>query len=166
MNIVKVISTSIENLKSRILIKFLRLGNSDIQERYQLAPSGFDSNPIKDMIAVYSETSEKGKAVIIGYINPDQITQPGESRMYATDSNGVLKLHVHLKDDGTAEIGGTGDFLVRYNELNTALQTEKIAINTELVKIQTAIASLGGAYAHIPVTVDISGAKITELETL
>ena len=52
MNFVKITSTSIDELSRRI-IKFLRLGRSDVQDSIQVAPFGFDSCPVKDMIAVY-----------------------------------------------------------------------------------------------------------------
>jgi hypothetical protein len=39
-------------------------------------------------------------------------------------------------------------------------------INTELSKIQAAIAGLGGAYARLTVSVDISASKVDEVKTI
>src|SRR5690606_8847873 len=96
----------------------------------------------------------------------DQLAAIGELRLYATDGNGQLQTFVWLKNDGTIELGGNTDNAVRYLPLNTALQGQVTDINAELVKIQTAITGLGGAYAHTPVSIDISGAKIEEIKTL
>ena len=63
-------------------------------------PFGMDSNPIADMIAIHSTTSNNAESVIIGYINKNQIAGVGESRLYSLDANGVLKAFVYCKNDG------------------------------------------------------------------
>ena len=78
--IVKVISSSI--IKGATIIKILGSGKKDIQEKNQISHFGVDSCPIKDVIAVYSPTSEIGKEVIIGYINRNQISDPGETEYF------------------------------------------------------------------------------------
>lgn len=127
---------------------------------------GDDSSPLKDMIAIYGTTDESGDSIILGYINKNQIAQPGEKRIFSLKEDGSLSFSVHLRNNGTLEIGGNNDNAVRYNPLNSGLQSEKELINAELVKIQTAISSLGGLYAMAPVTLDISSAKIDEIKTL
>ena len=173
MNIVKVISTRIS--ESKRLIKFLRLGKSDVQENYEVSPFGFDSNPIKDMVAVYSQTSEIGNSVIIGYINKNQISEIGESRIYSTDADGLLKFYVYLKNDGTAEIGGNTDFMVRYSELESAFNELKSDFNTLVSTFNTHVhpgVTSGGASTSATLTTgitssaDISGAKIEEIKTI
>ncbi len=68
MDLVKIISTEIDNLKRRV-VKFFRMGKSDVRTSLEANAYGIDSNPIKDMIAIYSDTSLNGKTVILGYIN-------------------------------------------------------------------------------------------------
>lgn len=80
---------------------------SDNRSTRQAAPYGVDSNPIAGMVAVYSETTEKGKPVIIGYLNKNQISQPGETRFFATDNNGVVLGSVYFKGDGSIIIQST-----------------------------------------------------------
>lgn len=118
------------------------------------------------MVAVYSETAEKGKDVIVGYLNKNQLADVGESRMYATDANGNLKLYVWLKADGTMELGGTADNAVRYQKLSDATTAYQNKVITELGKISAAIALLGGSYTVGDVSFDISQAKINEIKTL
>lgn len=129
------------------------------------APFGDDSNPLKDMIAIHASTGEAGEAVIIGYINKNQIAQPGEKRLFSLAPDGSLSFSIYLKGDGTCEIGGTADNLVRYIPLDTALKAQDTLINTELTKIATAITSLGGAYVPAPVSTDITAAKINQIKS-
>ena len=129
------------------------------------APFGDDSSPLKDMIAIHASTGEAGESVVIGYINKNQISQPGEKRIFSLAPDGSLSFSIHLKGDGTCEIGGAADNLVRYVPLNAGLQAQDTSINLELTKIATAIASLGGTYAPVPISTDISAAKINQIKS-
>lgn len=173
MQLTRVISTQLDNLNRR-LIKVLRFGRSDVQTPFQALPHGLDSNPVKDWLAVYSETTEKGKPVIIGYINPDQLAEAGGTRIYSTDSDGAVQFAIYLRADGTCEVGGDTDNMVRYSELETAFNTLRDDFNNfvnltyNLHQHPTA-----GVGAPSPPTVtgqqsnaDISGAKIDEVKTL
>jgi len=112
LSIVKVISTRIETIKDRLMVKFLRLGKDDVQECHQSGPYGIDSNPIEDMVAVYVPTMEKGRNVVIGYINPNMLTAVGEIRIYSTSVAGKLETYIYLKNDGTIEFMGDNDVLL------------------------------------------------------
>jgi hypothetical protein len=179
MNLTKVISTRYDSLNRRI-VKFLRFGRSDVQECQQAAPFGIDSNPVKDMIAVYSPTAEDGKNVIIGYLNPNQLAEVGETRLFSTDSDGNLQFYVHLKNDGTSEIGGDTDNMVRYSELESAFNQLRDDLN-DLISaynshIHTTTATIGASTTPgviapttstgTPSTADVSGAKIDEIKTI
>ena len=159
-SIVKVISTAYENAK--LFIKFLRLGTEDVQNNHQFAPHGFDSRPIEDMVALYVETGIKGESAIIGYINKSQVAEIGESRIYSTNANGVVQMYIHLKADGTAELNGTGNFLVKFNELNAALAELKTVINSH-----THVGNLGAptATALPQANPDIAAIKHTDFKT-
>ena len=63
-----------------------------MQTSIEAMPYGVDSNPIKDMVAVYSETTGKGETVIIGYLNKNLKAEVGEFRTFSTDSNGGRKV--------------------------------------------------------------------------
>lgn len=154
IKLVNILSTSVDVLKRRV-VKILRMGKSDIQTSFGVAPYGVDSNPIKDMIAVHAETGEKGKTVIVGYINKNAIADVGELRLFSTDSLGVEKKYIWLKNDNTIEVGGNGDNMVRYSVLETAF-------NTLLADLNSARAAL----SLPPSTANISGAKINEIKTL
>lgn len=176
LNLVKIISTVIDSL-SRRKVKFLRFGNNDVQDVIQAAPYGNDSNPIADMVAVYGSTEEKGKAVIIGYLNVNQIADVGEHRTFATDSDGNVVFSIHQKNDGTCEIGGNTDFMVRFSNLEAGFNELKSDVNSHISDWNTfATAYVPGgptpvgtpptASTSTPTTADISGAKIDEIKTL
>lgn len=158
-------------------IKFLGSGKSDVQEKNQIAPFGIDSNPIKDMIAIYMPTSEIGREVVVGYINKNQIADIGEIRIHSTDADGNDSISLHLKNDGTAEFGGDSDFMVRYSALETAFNELKADFNSLVTKYNSHIHPFVGLAAGVPgfttpttttetpSTADITGAKIDEIKT-
>lgn len=162
LNLVKVISTDYDTFKKRI-VKLLRLGRNDVQTALEVSPFGLDSNPLKDMIAVYSPTNEQGKTVLLGYLNKNQKAQVGEFRTFCVDSRGTQIFYTWLKNNGTYEIGGNNDNIVRYAKLDIALQDEVNKINIELGKISAAIATAGGSYTPTPISVDILPSKVTEV---
>lgn len=176
MNIAKVISTESGALGKR-LVKVLRFGKSDVQTPSQAAPHGIDSNPVAGMAAVFCETGMKGKPVVLGYVNRDQQADIGEIRIYSTDENGVQQTYLWLKNNGTMEVGGNADFMVRFNELKAGFDELKADFNTHI--------SVYNAHTHVyspgpgtpaptatPVaqdvasTASIDAAKIEEIKTL
>ncbi len=164
MNAVKVISTEFDALARRV-VKFLRLGKRDVQTAIVAAPHGIDSNPVKDMIAIYSPTGQNGKAVIIGYLNKNQLAEIGEIRLFSTDQSGEDKAYIWLHNTGDIELNGNTDNPVRYSSLSTKLNSLANDINAELVKIQAGISSAGGAYTPSTISIDISDSKIENIKT-
>lgn len=160
------------------MIKVLRYGASDVQESFEVSPFGDDANPVKDMIAVYSSTSEKGQSVIIGYFNKNRLADVGEKRIFSTDEDGNLSTYAWLKNDGTMEIGGNSDFMVRFSELQSAFNELRSDLNSLVTQynahIHVAVDSVTSAPITVsptvaqgtPSTADISGAKINEIKTL
>lgn len=164
MQLVKIDSSTINSLKQR-LVKVLRLGKSDVQTPREVAPFGVDAPAPKGWVGLFAETGIKGKPVLIGYINTNQQANPGEVRLYSVDSNGDEKTYFYLKSNGTIEVAGNADNLVRYAPLNQAISNFETFLQTELGKIQTGIATAGGSYTPGTVSIDISDAKINELKT-
>jgi hypothetical protein len=164
MNLVKVYSTSVDNLK-RTIVKFLRYGKSDVQTSMQAAPYGIDHNPIKDMIAIYGETAKNGDTVIVGYINKNAKAGEGELRLFSTDANGTEKMYLWLKANGTMELGGSADNVVKYTPLNSGLAAFQAQIQAQLVLIAAGIASAGGSYSPGTLNINISASKVAQLKT-
>lgn len=164
INIVKIISSRIENAQR--LITLLRYGRSDVREVLEVMPYGEDSVPIENLRGIYAETGEKGKKVLLGYINKNQLSNPGEKRIFSTDADGNLAIAFHLKNDGTAELGGSVDNLIRFSSLNSSLIQQANDINVELAKIAVAInAIVPNSYTPTPITINIDQSKIDQLKT-
>jgi hypothetical protein len=173
MNIVKVISTEFTDLSQR-LVKFLRLGKSDVRTAVEIAPFGVDSNAPKDTVAAYSDTAVKGQSVIVGYVNKRQKAGVGEYRTYAVDSSGDVAFYTWIKADGTMEIGGDTDNMVRYSELEAAFNQLRDDfndfVNTTYNLHQHPTAATGApsnpTVTGTPSGADITAARIDEIKTL
>lgn len=170
-----ILSTSVNKIGQRVA-KFIRYGVNDVQTSISAQPFGTDANPVKDMIAVYAPTSEIGKTVIIGYLNPDAVAEVGGHRIYSTDENGAVKSVIYLRANGVAEINGTDDNMVRFTKLKEAFDALKkdhndlvTAFNTHMhPTAATGPPSPPTPAAGIPAqvsTADISGAKIANVKT-
>tara|TARA_Y100001951_G_scaffold99134_1_gene100728 strand:+ start:505 stop:996 length:492 start_codon:yes stop_codon:yes gene_type:complete len=151
---------SFDKLKRRV-IKLIQFGAKTAD---QAAPFGDDSSPLNNMVAIYGKTSENGETVVLGYLNKDQIAQPGEKRIFSLKPDGTLSIDLYLKNDGTMEIGSNADNAVRYSKLNDALKAQDQKINMELAKIATAISSLGGTYPIQNISTDISQSKVEQVK--
>lgn len=146
-------------------LKVLAFGNTAVTAD-ECAPFGIDSNPLQNMIAIYADTEECGEPVIIGYLNQNQLAANGETRLFSLMPNGTLSIYAWLKNNGTMELAGNENNLVRYTALSNALTEQDTAINTELQKIAIAIASLGGTYVLATINTDISASKINEIKCI
>jgi len=174
INLVKVISTEIKN--SKLFVKILRYGRSDIQTPKQVSPYGVDSNPVKDMVAVYAKCGSDNNNVIIGYINKNSIAKVGELRLFSTDADGAEKFYYYLKDDGTTEIGGNSNFAVKYNELKseydktknylTTLKTATGAVATALDSLVPGTSAAFNAAMASQVVGDFSQTKNAKIKTI
>jgi len=141
------------------------LFSNDSHTSAQIAPFGDDSCPVKGMKGVEALTDDLGQNVVLGYFNRKIQASEGEKRFYSLKPNGDESFYIWMKNDGTCEVGGSTDNLIRYSELNTELQAFKNKINLELGKIQSGITGVGGVYVKVDTSIDISKSKIDELKT-
>lgn len=172
IRLVKIISTSIAS-KVRS-VKFFWRGKSDVRNSEDFAPFGIDGNPLKDMVAICVQTGQDGKSFVIGYLNKNQIAAPGELRLFSLDSTGAEKTYQWFKKDGTIEILGNTDNMVRYSELETAFNQLKLDFNRLVTAYNAHIHSGGTIMGSTGTTTvpgssssaDITPAKINEIKTL
>lgn len=142
------------------------LGYSDVKNTIQASSFGIDSNPINGLKAIYAETSDKGNPVVIGYLLPNQLAAKGEIRLFSTDADGALKIFLWLKADGTIQLGGSSDNLVRYSKLETAFNDLQDKWNAFAATYTPGSPStLGTPPTAQQSTASITEAKITELKT-
>lgn len=162
----KIAAVTSSEIKNGVrFIKVTVMGKDDVQNIKQLVPYGFDSAPIADDRAMHMETLQFGENFIAGYVGKNQEAKPGESRMFSTDVDGNLQTFIFLKDDGTIEIGGDADNMIRYAPFNSELQNFKNQIQAELALISAGIAAAGGSYTPGILTLDLSASKIDEVKT-
>ncbi|NCX55591.1 MAG: hypothetical protein EBW87_00110 [Burkholderiaceae bacterium] len=141
LRFIKVISTAVEQQFNRIVVKHLGFGKNDARTSYQSGPSGIDSNPIKDMIAIYGPSATQGKDVVIGYINKNSLAGVGEIRMYSVDPNGEAKAFVFCRSTGVLELNGDEDFAVRFSKLKEGFDQLKSDLNALITKFNTHVHS-------------------------
>lgn len=163
MNQVKIDSSSFDKFKRRI-IKYLRYGLNDTQTSIEASAAGTDSSPIKDMVALYAQTSGTGESYIIGYLVKDKLAEPGEYRIFSTDDSGTLKTYIWLKNDGKIQLGGTADHAVRFSKLEDGFNQLKSDFNAFLTHVHGSSGTPPTPPA-IPSIASISQAKINEILT-
>ena len=140
-------------------MRMIKVDQFGAKEPYECSPYGFDSNPVKDMTAIYADTSENGEPIIIGYVNENQLADVGELRLY--NSN---KGYIWLKNDDTIELNGNSRTIVAFIDLKTELENTINKLNVELTKIQTAITALGGSYVQVNVEVNIDSSEVKDVK--
>lgn len=163
ISLVKILSTSVKAGKR--IAKFLRFGNADVQTSAVAAPYGVDSNPVKDMVAIYSPTTEQGQTVIIGYINKNAVAEVGALRLFSTNTQGDEQVYLYLRANGKIELAGNTDNVVRWTALNASLQQAISTINANYGTLVTLLGGVGLVYSPTPVNLDISSAKVDEVQT-
>lgn len=176
MKISKIISSAI--VKGKLIIKILGSGKSDIQTVFNILPFGVDSNPNKKIRAIYSGTESLEDRILLGIIFERPDTNPGETRIYAEDSDGNEVIAFYFKNDGSVEMGGNINFLTKFNELKIGFD-KLVSDHNELVSqfnIHTHPTAAVGPPSiptpvpdHIPVSnseADISASKSDILKTI
>lgn len=146
--------------------------SKDSHTAAQIAPFGDDSCPVEGMKGVEASTDDLGKNVVIGYFNRSILADKGEKRFYSLKSDKTESFYVWLKNDGTCEIGGDTDNLVRYSELKKGFDKLKEDLNDLVLKYNShthMVSTLTSTNTSLLATssiADISDSKIDELKTL
>jgi hypothetical protein len=154
------------------LVKFFRFGKDDVQEVLSASCVGDDSPPIENLRGIYVQTSQVGTPVLVGYINDNQLAQPGEKRIFATDQNGNAILHFYMKSDSTIELGGTGNYAVKFNELKTEFNELKGKFNSFVNSYNLHVHPVSGASTLVTTslatssTANIDNAKNSKIQTI
>lgn len=165
-----------ENDTRNIQAQFIEA--DDVQEVEQMQLAGFESNPpvgTKHLTVNLGGGWKQSFAENDG-VAPDATLEPGESKVYSSDG-GTVKAFIILRKDGTIELNGTGDFAVRFNELQTGFDKLKDDVNSQIstfdAHIHDTTATVGTGPPGVispttttgtPSTADISAAKIDTIK--
>lgn len=155
ISLAKFKSASIEGGKR--IIKALTIGGAATAK--QVYPFGFDSQPLEGVTAIYSSTSNMDEAVIIGYINKDQLAEPGGSRIYSLGSSGEVSGFLYARASGVLELNGSDYSAVRFQELKTQIDLLQTQINSQWPLIASGIATGGGVYTPTNVDIDLTSSE-------
>lgn len=170
------VNGSFKDSIGRLIVKIFRMGGQDVQQVPEATPFGIDTAPPEGMVAIYARTGIKGEEVIVGYVQRDRIAAPGETRIFSVTDGGDISQFIHLRTDGTMEIGGTADYMVRFSELQKGFDQLKQDFN-DLVNnynLHTHVLALsagtGTAAPTVtqgtPSTASIDDSKIDEIKTI
>lgn len=145
----------------------------DIQTIELMTPPGDDSIPPAGSRVVILQPSKSWKIAIA---NQDSITPQageGEKRLYS-QAGGSEQAYIFIKSDGTIEVNGNSKTAVRFEDLQTALNTFKNSIESAIAGAITghihavvtppAGPTGPGSGAAPPVAVDISAAQAQEVK--
>lgn len=170
----KYLETFIKNSTIRIIKTIW--GKNNVETSQYLTPFGVEGVPQKDTIAIVAETQNREDPVIIGYISQSAsaLIGPGEVEIYSEDSDGIRKAKISMRNNGTCEILGTGDFMVRYSKLEEAYNELKESHNKLVDAFNQHVHPTNGSIPTpipglIPATEsegDITGAKIDRVNTI
>lgn len=140
------------------ILKSIGIGGSVMTTKESM-PFGIDSQPLENWTAIYAETTNKSESVIIGYINKNQIAEPGENRMYALGPEGGISSFVFLKSNGEIWLNSGENSAVLWEGLKNSIDQQNLLINIELMKISTTLAVLGVVYAPGTINANLTAAK-------
>jgi hypothetical protein len=137
----------------------------------EISPFGIDSSPPDNYSALYVETDNIAEPVIVGYINRAQLAGQGELRLYSLDDSDNIQSFIWLDENiritpnGTVQLKGNANSIVKFAALNTALENFQNALATELTSIQAGITSAGGTYNPGTLNIDISASENDQVLT-
>ena len=125
----------------------------DVQTVALYSQAGEDTSPPDGSQVIVLQIGEAFKIAIASDDGISPSMEPGEKKIYSSlDSD--IKAFINLLNSGIIELNGNTDFVVRFNALNTALQTMLSSLNADII-------SAGGTGNT---TLDISAAKADEVK--
>lgn len=130
----KITFSKFKNATIKNFKRVLKVQQFGVKTAAESMPFGDDSAPLENMVAIFAETSNNSEPVIIGYINKHQLAGPGEKRIFSLKPDGTVATYIYLKSDGVTELGGTANFAVKYNELETEFNKLKSTLNSLISK--------------------------------
>lgn len=154
----RALETNRDSLNEFIMLQ-VRFFKDDVQTVQFYSQAGDDTSPPNGTKVIVLEL---GTAFKVAIASDDVITssmQPGEKKLYSTVGQDI-KAFINLLNSGIIELNGNNDFIVRFNALNTALQTFVVDVNAALAT------KLNGAGSPGVLTLDIGAAKVDEVKVI
>lgn len=128
----------------------------DVQTVQLMNPAGENSNPPDGSQVLIIDIGSAFKVAVATDDGIEPFGSPGDKQIYSVDG-GLIKAFINLLTSGNIELNGNNDFAVRFNALNTQLQTLVTAINAVLATKADASGTAGA------LSLDLSSAKVDEV---
>jgi phage gp45-like len=138
---------------NRLMLQVEITDSYDIQTIELRNQYGEDNNPVNGSQVLIIDIGSAFKMAIAAEDGITPSMNPGEKKIYSV-SGAAIAAFINFLASGNIEINGNSDFAVRFNALNTALQTMLTSLNADIV-------SAGGAGST---TLDLSGAKVNTVK--
>lgn len=133
----------------RLMLQVEITDSDDIQTVELRNQYGEDNNPVNGSQVLIIDIGSAFKMAIAAEDGIIPSMSPGEKKIYSV-SGATIAAFIDFLASGILNVNGSADFAVRFNTLNTALQTMLTSLNADIV-------SAGGTGST---TLDISGAKV------
>lgn len=148
------VTTNKDGDTPRLMLQVRFSSDADIQTVEYVPLPGQDESPINGSRVYVIGIDESYKIAIAVNDGVEPTSATGEKYLYSVDDTGVVQAILKLYKSGIIEINGNADFAVRFDALDTALQTMLTALNADII-------IAGGAGSS---TLDISAAKVNEVK--
>lgn len=152
------VTSNRDGTTQRLMLQVELTGPDDVQTVEYVPLPGTDANPINGSKVFIMAVAN---SYLIAFAADDGVTptaDTGENFLYSIDDSGVVQALIKLLKSGIIEINGNADFAIRFNALDTALQTLVTQINATFATKGDASGAAGA------LTLDISGAKVDEVK--
>jgi len=128
----------------------------DVQTVQLMNPSGENSNPPDDSQVLIIDIGSAFKVAVAADDGIAPFGDPGDKQIYSVDG-GIIKAFINLLTSGNIELNGNADNAVRFNALDTQMQTLIIAINALFATKADGSGTAGS------LSLDLSSAKVDEV---
>ena len=151
-NVIGYIKDLYERGTKTVSISKFQEGGDSLTAMNCFAP-GIEINPANNENIVITQIKNSTSFIVsVGGINqniePD--TNRGERRIYSVSEDGrTIKAVAKFKNDGTLELNGADSYAVKFEELETALNSFKTSVNNQFLTKLDGAGSIGGATVNI-----------------
>lgn len=151
------VTTNRDGQNPRLMLQVQMSSPEDVRTVEYVPIPGQDENPVNGSRVFIAAVAN---SYLVAFGSDDGITpstDTGEKFLYSLDDSGpaaVVAALIKLLKSGIIEINGNADFAVRFDALNSALQTMLASLNADII-------AAGGTGNT---TLDLSGAKVDEVK--
>lgn len=153
------VGKNLDGDKDVVLLQVQITEDEDTQTVELFSATGDDYIPPVGSDVIIGQIREDWKIGIATKDNIVSTMQAGERKIYS-QSGDIIKAFINLLTTGIIELNGNADFAVRFNALDTAIQTFIGLLNTAFA------AKLDGSGSSPALTLDISAAKVDEVKVI